>query len=133
MKTVETLLRAYPADVQVLANGARDLIRNALPDAQETADQSAPIVSFGYGPGYRGMVCTLILSKKGVKLGIVRGSELADPRGLLQGSGKVHKSVQFRVPADLRQPGLKPLLAAAFAAWKNRQRTGPGVLLSDDH
>jgi len=69
-----------------------------------------------------GMVCTLILSKKGVKLGLVRGSELADPRGLLEGSGKVHKYVPLRGPADLRKPGLKPLIAAALAAWRNRQK-----------
>ena len=123
MKTVDALLRPYSADVRTLASGARELIHRLLPDVEETVDGSMPLISFGYGPGYRGMVCTLILSKKGVKLGLVRGSELADPRGLLEGSGKVHKYVQLRVPADLRKPGLKPLIAAALAAWRIRQQT----------
>jgi hypothetical protein len=122
VKTVEALLRPYSAEVQTLAGGARELIHRLLPNVEETVDGSMPMISFGYGPGYRGMVCTLILGKNGVKLGLVRGSELADPRGLLEGSGKVHKYVQLRAPADLRKPGLKPLVAAALAAWRNRQK-----------
>jgi hypothetical protein len=58
------------------------------------------------------------LSKNGVKLGIAHGSELLDPKQLMQGSGKVHRYVQLRTKNDLKQPGLKPLLKAALAAWK---------------
>jgi hypothetical protein len=124
MRTVDSVLRSYPPGVQTLAAAARDLIHGTLPDVEETLDGSTPMISFGYGPGYRGMVCTLMLSKTGVKLGIVRGSELADPRGLLEGSGKVHKYVQLHAPADLRKAGLKPLLTAAFAASQARQKKG---------
>jgi hypothetical protein len=122
--SVERLLRAYPAEVQALAYGARELIHRMLPDSDETVSESPAMISFGYGPGYKGMVCTLLLSKSGVKLGLVRGSELADPRGLLEGSGKVHKHVPLRTLADLRQPGLKPLLTAALKAWRDRQKAG---------
>ena len=122
MTTVERLLRAYPADVQALAYGARELIRRTLPDVEETVGESPAMISFGYGPGYKGMVCTLILSQTGVKLGLVRGSELPDPRGLLEGRGKVHKHVPLRAAEDLHQPGVKPLLTAAFKAWQVRQK-----------
>jgi hypothetical protein len=60
-------------------------------------------------------------STSGVKLGVVRGSELADPRGLLEGSGKVHRYVQLHAPADLRKTGLRPLIKAAHVAWQARQ------------
>lgn len=119
-RTVEKLLGAYPSDVQELAAGARQLIRQLLPEVEEGADPSAPVVGYSYGPGYSGMVCTLILSKSGVKLGLVRGAELADPRGLLEGSGKVHRYVQLRVPADLRKAGLSQLIKAAYTAWQRR-------------
>ena len=67
-------------------------------------------------------MCTLIPSRAGVKLGIVRGAELDDPRGLLAGSGKVHRHVAaLRSPADLKRPGVRPLLKAALAAWRRRQ------------
>jgi hypothetical protein len=87
---------------------------------EETADSSAPVIGYAYGPGYRGLVCTLILSKSGVKLGLARGSELPDPHGLLAGAGKVHRHVQLRVVSDLRRPGVSQLVKAAHAAWKAR-------------
>jgi hypothetical protein len=119
-RTFETLLGSYPSDVQALALGARRLIRRVLPHVEESVDSSAPVIGYGYGPGYRGMVCTLILSKSGVKLGLVRGGELADPGGLLQGSGKVHRYVQLHAPADLRQAGVSQLIKAAHVAWQGR-------------
>lgn len=113
-------MKAYPSDVQALAGKARRLLLNLLPGAEERADSSAPVLSYAYGAGYRGMVCTLILSKNGVKLGLVRGVELADPKSLLEGSGKVHKYVQLHRVSDLNRPGLKPLIKAAHAAWQQR-------------
>jgi hypothetical protein len=119
-RTVETLLGSYPADVQALAASARQLIRRLLPNVAEKADTTAPVIAYGYGAGYRGMVCTLILSKSGVKLGLVRGGELADPHGLLGGSGKVHRHIALRKPADLRRPGVSDLVKATHAAWRKR-------------
>ena len=62
--------------------------------------------------GYKGLVCTLFLSKSAVKIGLVDGSDLPDPHKLLEGAGKVHKHVVLKTTADLRKPGLKPLVRA---------------------
>ena len=114
-------MAGFPPDVQVLAARTRELILASLPAVEETVDTSARLVGYGYGPGYKGMVCTLIPSKKGVKLGIYRGSELPDPKGLLEGSGKVHRHVPLATPADLRKAGLKQLLRDARVARDRRQ------------
>ena len=66
------------------------------------------------------MVFTLILSKTGVKLGLVRGAELSDPNGLLEGSGKVHRYIQLRTEWDLDRAAVKQLVKAAHTAWKQR-------------
>jgi hypothetical protein len=116
------LLARYPEDVQALARDATRLIRRLLPDIEESADSTAGLIAFGYGPGYKGMVCTMILSKSGVKIGLVRGSELDDPHGLLEGRGKVHRHIQMKSAADLRRPGVRALIRATYAAW--RKRTG---------
>ena len=120
-RTVEQLLKGYPTDVQALAEAARKAVRKWLPGVEEEADGSAPVIGYGYGPGYGGVVCTLILSKSGVKLGLVRGGELPDPRELLEGSGKVHRYIQLSAPSDLRKPGVGELVKAAHAAWVLRQ------------
>ena len=52
----------------------------------------------------------------------VRGGELPDPRHLMAGSGKLHRHVQLRSTADLKNPGLTALLEAAVAAWKRRTK-----------
>jgi hypothetical protein len=58
----------------------------------------------------------IILSKSGVKLGIVNGATLPDPKGLLEGAGKRPKYVVLSAPSDLRRPGLAPLLKSAATA-----------------
>jgi len=121
MESFDDLLAAYPSNVRSLALAARKLILELLPEAEETVDQSAAVVGYGYGPGYKGTICTLILSKTGVKLGLARGAELADPKGLLEGAGKVHRYVRIETPSDLSKPGLKALVKAAVAAWKKRE------------
>ena len=120
-RTVDKLLTSYPADVQALASAARLLLSKWLPRVEERVDSSAPVIGYGNGPGYRGTVCTLILSKSGVKLGLVRGAELADPRGLLEGSGKVHRYLQLRAVSDLQRAGVRQLVEAGYAAWRHRQ------------
>jgi hypothetical protein len=115
-------LAPFPPEVKDLALAARDFLAQALPGAAETADGPAKLIGYSYGPGYKGLVCTLLLSKTGVKIGIAHGSELPDPARLMQGKGKVHRHVQLRTTADLNQPGLKPLINAALSAWQQRNQ-----------
>ncbi len=117
---VNEFLALYPQLVRDIALAARELVRQTVPDAIETVDRSARLIGYSYGPGYKDTICTLLMSQTGVKVGIARGSELPDPARLLQGSGKVHRHVQLRTVADVANPGLKHLLEAALAAWKQR-------------
>lgn len=118
--SVQTFLQPYPPSVQQIALEARKLIGRWLPDADETLDVAARMIAYSQGPDYRGMVCTLIISKTGLKLGLVNGAALPDPHGLLQGSGKAHKYVPIRVPGDLQQTGVEELVLAASAASRER-------------
>ena len=119
-RSAEQVLQSCPSDAQVLANKARRLLLKSLPEAEETVDPTASVLSYGYGPGYRGMICTLLLSKSGVKIGFVHGAELADPTGLLEGSGKKHKYIQLKTASDLNRSGVRQLIEAAYAAWRQR-------------
>ena len=125
MRTVETLLASYPEPVRTVAQSARRLIRRLLPAVDETVDSTGPFIVYSCGPGYRGMVCTMILSKSGVKLGLAYGTELDDPRSLLEGSGKVHRYIQLHAADDLRAPGVNRLIKAAYAAAQKRCLASP--------
>jgi len=122
---IDTLLRSYPEDVQRLVCEAMKTLREWLPNTGEGVDASARMVAYRYGPGYKGMVCTLILSKSGIKLGLVGGAALADPCGLLAGTGKVHRHVQLRTVRDLQQAGLRQLVLGASAACRKRLGQAP--------
>ena len=112
-RTFEQLLAAFPGPVQALAHQTRDLVRELIPDAIETVDGSGPFIGYGFSTGYKGQACTILVSKKEVKLGIVGGAALPDPKKLLEGSGKVHRYIRMTSAADLRRPGVKALVAAA--------------------
>jgi hypothetical protein len=119
-KEILEFFDGYPAKIRDVALGLRTMIHSAMPDAGEMLDRSARIFGYGFGPRYADMICVIIPSKKGVKLGIVRATELPDPKGLLEGSGKVHRHIAFAENSDLRRAGLKALLAAAITAWRKR-------------
>ena len=119
-KAVHTLLAPDPPAVRRLAVDARSLIVGAMPEVEETVDAPARVIGYGFGRGYQGMVCTIILSKSGVKIGLVQGAELPDPRHLLGGKGKGHRYLEVNASSDLTKPGVKVLLKAALSAWTRR-------------
>ena len=121
-RTADDLLARYPEHIRELAEHARRFVRRVLPDINEGVDGSAPLFGYSHGPGYRGAVATLILSQTGVKLGLVGGAQMPDPRGLLAGTGKVHRYVQLRSVKDLERPGISALLKLASRDCRARLR-----------
>ena len=111
----------YSGTVPELARRLREVIRSELPDAQEELDRPGRVVGYSYGPGYAGLICTVILSKTAVKLGIVGSAQMADPGKLLEGAGKQHRYVAFTQPSDFERPGIRDLLRAAVSRWRERQ------------
>jgi hypothetical protein len=122
---VEAFLSAYPEQVQETASAARQLLKDMLPGAAETVDEAAKLLGYSDGPGYKGVVFTLIMSKTGVKLGIFRGAGLPDPKHLMAGAGKVHRHVQLRSVDDIKRPGLKRQAAAKKPARSKTKKSGP--------
>ena len=112
------------ASMHVLVARVRRLLLTTLPKVIETPDPQARVIGYGYGPKYRDTVAVIILSKKGVKLGLVEGAHLPDPDGLLAGEGKTHRHIAFTDESEVGRPAVKALLRAALAAWKVRAAGG---------
>ena len=120
--SITEFIDQYPEVVLSLARRLRDLIRRMVPDADEELDRPARVIGYSYGPGYKGVICTIILSKTGVKLGIVDGAHMADPANLLEGSGKQHRYVLFRHASDFDRSGICELVDATAARCRERCR-----------
>ena len=121
---LDELLNTYPAGVSDLARETRQMILSTIPDLLEMVDKPARVIGYGFGATYKDTICTIILSKAGVKLGISESATLPDPNGLLEGTGKRHRYIAFTQSSDLKRPGIKALLKAALAAWKKRSGGG---------
>lgn len=114
------LIGQYEPEIQRLIHAARRTLCVVFRGAAESSDPQAHLLGYSYGPGYKGTVATLILSKTGVKIGIPYGSSLPDPDHLLAGEGKVHRHVAIKHTAELNAPGLRALLQNALKAWEIR-------------
>jgi hypothetical protein len=114
------LLDTLPPSTRALTLAVREVVLASLPDVAEVPDVKARVIGYGYGVAYKDMIATIILSKSGVKIGLVRGASLPDPAGLLEGAGKVHRHVAFADISQVSRPGVKSLLHASLAAWRKR-------------
>jgi hypothetical protein len=123
MATVESILSKYEDEVSSLGFQLREFLLKELDQIIEYPDGPANIIGYGYGPGYKTLICTIIPSKKGMKLGFYKGSELHDPQKLLTGSGKIHRHVEIKSKRDISNPAIKKLLREALKAYKGRSST----------
>jgi hypothetical protein len=120
MSSIEQILSRYDEKVASLALHLRNTIIVHLPEIHEIPDESSNIIGFGYGRGYKDLICTIIPSKNGVKLGFYKGAELPDPSGILTGSGKVHKYVVIKNEAFVSSKELSKLLSCALKQYRMR-------------
>jgi hypothetical protein len=109
-------------DEQVAGNAfrLRELLLKLLPEVSEQLDLPAKMVAYCYGRKYSQLVCVIIPSKKGLKLGFNKGPELPDPEGLLEGTGKISRYVEIRDAKQVNSAALKNLVKAAYKAYQKR-------------
>ena len=116
----ESILSQYEEKISTLGFQLREFLLSTLKNIHEEADASANIIGYDYGKGYSNLICTIIPSKKGIKLGFYKGSELPDPSKLLTGAGKVHKYVEIKTKSDINNPALLKLVNEAVNAYHKR-------------
>lgn len=119
-KNINTFLSQYSEDVFTNAIKLREVLLANLPGIIEQLDVPAKMIAYCYGQKYAEMICTIIPSKKGLKLGFYKGTDLPDPGKLLKGTGKISRYVEISSVPQIRSEEIKNLLAAALAAYKKR-------------
>src|SRR5579863_4478425 len=92
---IHDFLSSYGDPVANHAWKLREMVLQNLPCITEQIDLPAKMIAYCYGQKYAELICVIIPSKKGLKLGFNRGNQLPDPGKLLEGSGKISRYIKI--------------------------------------
>jgi hypothetical protein len=91
-----------------VCHGLRRLMKKTVPGMKETVNPWKLPTFESNGP-----MCYFSVGKDHVTLGFLRGTSLADPGKLLEGTGKSLRHVKLSTSEELAKPALKKLIQAA--------------------
>jgi hypothetical protein len=109
-------LAPFSDDVQEIALGLRGRVLALIPDAHEFVWDATNAVSLVYAPSTRWQdgVAHIATYARRVNLGFNNGASLADPLGILAGSGKRIRHVSFDSVVDVEAAWIDDYLRAAL-------------------
>ncbi len=119
-KGFDNLLSQYDEQVFRTALQLRELLPSCLPGIIEQVDLPAKMVGYCYGQKYAELICVMIPSKKGLKLGFNQGVDLNDPDKLLGGTGKISRYLEIKTGEKLKAAVIKKFLKNALVLYKQR-------------
>jgi hypothetical protein len=112
---VEVWMRQPPDELGAIARRWFEAMRECGDDVRELLHDGHPTAcagdaAFAYVNAF----------KAHVNVGFFRGAELADPNGLLEGTGKLMRHVKLRPERDVDAPALTKLIETAYTDMKER-------------
>jgi hypothetical protein len=105
-----------------VAKAVRALVKKAVKGVEEYVNPWK-IPSFDSN----GPLCCFMVGKEHVTFAFMRGAALPDPEKLLEGTGKGVRHVKLRRVADVKNPGVKKLIAEA--AKLNKRDPASGMMV----
>ena len=115
-----SFLSQYDEQVFDHAIKLREIILANLPGIIEQVDLPARMVAYCYGQKYSEMICTIIPSRKGLKLAFYKGVGLPDPAKLLEGTAKYSRYITIKSDTEIYSSALKQLIEKAMVAYRER-------------
>lgn len=117
---IDAFLTGYDELIRKHVYELREVLLQFLPNVKEQLDVPARMIAYCYGQTYKELVCMIIPSKKGLKLGFNQGIGLPDPEGLLEGTGKISRYVVIKSEEMIQSNTLKELVQVAYTAYLKR-------------
>jgi hypothetical protein len=112
---IEVWMHKNPGELGVIAQRWFEVMRACGDDVQELLHDGHPTACVGDAAfGY------VNVFKAHVNVGFFRGAEIADPEGLLEGTGKFMRHVKLRPERDLDATALMKLIETAYTDMKGR-------------
>jgi len=122
--TFDELLAGVEPNLVAIARRLRAMIRDVDANTVETVRLGDHSATFGVGPRKMTDGYTYIMPMRGyINLGFYQGALLADPKRLLEGTGKGLRHIKIRSLAEASRPPVRALVAAALAR-RRRGATG---------
>ena len=121
-------LAKIPSGVRPIVEAARKVVRVVAPDAEEVPCQTRrprspsmmwKLVRYVVSGE---VVVTIGTFTKHASMFFARGSELEDPQGVLEGTGKSLRYITLRAPSDAKGAAVKEILRKAFALTASHER-----------
>lgn len=112
-------MEEQPVELSAIARQWFEVMRACGSDVRELVHDDQPTAcvgdaAFGYVDAFTAHV----------NVGFFRGAEIADPSGLLEGTGKFMRHVKLRPGRDVDAAALQKLIEVAYADMKRRLEVG---------
>jgi hypothetical protein len=117
----DKLIKRYSPVIRTLAKKIRTVVLDVFPDASEKTYWGWGSTWYGTSGKTSDAVFSISPMKAYVQLFFLRGTELADPDGLLEGTGKKLRHTKIRAAADLNRASLRRLMKRAVAHGKKEK------------
>jgi hypothetical protein len=116
---IEAWMKEHAGELGRMAEHWFGMMRECGDEVLEVLHDGCPVACFGNAPfGY------VNVFRPHVNVGFFRGSQLPDPSGLLEGSGKLMRHVKLRPGMSTDEAALKRLIEAAYSDIKDRVENG---------
>jgi len=115
MDGLRELLDDYSPEVRELAISVQARIFELVSDAEEKVMRGYKSLSYGFGGGMKDQFAAIVLHGERVNLQFHRGTDLPDPAGLLEGTGKTMRHVKIRTDETVRSEEVRALIESAAA------------------
>jgi hypothetical protein len=112
----EDLLDDADEAVRAIALALRAVVLEVHPDTVEVVRLGERAATYGVGPKKMSEGYTYVMPQSSwVNLGFYHGAALADPDGLLEGTGADMRHVKVRSVEEAESPAVRALIEAALA------------------
>jgi hypothetical protein len=113
---LDGFLAKFAPEVEARARAALERMRARLPGAVQLVydNYNALAIAFGANEKLSGVVFSIALYPRWVSLFFARGTELPDPGGLLQGTGKGIRHIVLKDMALFDDPAVEALIAESL-------------------
>jgi hypothetical protein len=113
---LDRFLSAYTPEIQAFARAALATMRKRLPHAVEMVYDNYNALVCGFGPTERASeaIFSIAVYPNWVTLFFLQGAELPDPKGLLEGTAKLVRSIRLVDEQTLDRADVKAMMALAL-------------------